>query len=154
MYLLLETLHFPEALAVEGLSLWGTQKAEVLHVEGQRFWFLALTCAVAAGWLKLRRLGGEGDGVVVKEKNEATEEEEKEREREREKEAQNRRGQSQRVLRRMIADVLDLAVPGAVVGWVPASPGMVGILMLLSTWITGLEVWERCGKEIDAAARE
>lgn len=152
MYLLLETLHFPEALAVEGLSVWGPQRAGVLHVEGQRFWFLALACAVAVGGLKLRRLGGEGGGVVVDGKGERKEEgEEKEKERERERETEKRRDQSQRVLRRMIADVLDLAVPGAVVGWVPASPGTVGILMLVSTWLTGLEVWERCGREIDAA---
>ncbi|KAK3350072.1 hypothetical protein B0T25DRAFT_549720 [Lasiosphaeria hispida] len=50
--------------------------------------------------------------------------------------------------RRLVADVLDLAVPGAVVGWVAASPGTVGVLMLGSTWLTTVEVWERCGRDI------
>lgn len=54
------------------------------------------------------------------------------------------------VLRRIFSDVLDLAVPGSVVGWVPASSGMVGLLMLGSTYLTGTEVWERCGRDLEA----
>lgn len=153
MYLLLETLHFPEALGVEGLSVWGRERAGMLHVEGQRFWFFALICAVAAGVLKLGglRLRGSKGGIKKGEqegeqRNGEKGEVQREKEEEREK-----REQARRVLRRLVADVLDLAVPGAVIGWVPASPGTVGVLMLGSTWLTALEVWERCGREIDAA---
>jgi hypothetical protein len=43
------------------------------------------------------------------------------------------------------------AVPGVVIGWIPMSPGAVGLLMLGSTYLTGKEVWERCGKELAVA---
>ncbi|KAK0708294.1 hypothetical protein B0H67DRAFT_556811 [Lasiosphaeris hirsuta] len=113
MYLLLETATFPEALGVDGLSVWGREMAGVLQVEGQRLWFFALVCAVGAGVVRVRRGGG------------------------------------WRVGRRLVADVLDLAAPGAVVGWVAAEPGTVGLLMLGSTWLTTVEVWERCGREVE-----
>ncbi|AEO64200.1 uncharacterized protein THITE_2110084 [Thermothielavioides terrestris NRRL 8126] len=46
---------------------------------------------------------------------------------------------------------MDLAVPGSVVGWVPLGPAVVALLMFGSTVLTGMEVWERCGREVAAA---
>jgi hypothetical protein len=46
---------------------------------------------------------------------------------------------------------MDLGLPGSVVGWVPLSPETVGWLMLGTTVLTGMEVWERCGRELAAA---
>ncbi|KAK0742344.1 hypothetical protein B0T21DRAFT_409165 [Apiosordaria backusii] len=54
--------------------------------------------------------------------------------------------------RRAVADLLDLAVPGKAVGWVPLSTGVVSALMLGSTWLTGLEVWEKCGESVAKSA--
>ncbi len=50
-----------------------------------------------------------------------------------------------------MADVCDLPVPGAVIGWIPVGSGTVGLFMVVSTYLTGLEVWERCGNEVAAA---
>ena len=54
-----------------------------------------------------------------------------------------------RTLRKMVANVLDVPLPGVVVGWVPVSDGTVGVCMLLSTWLTASEVWEGCGEQVD-----
>ncbi len=54
---------------------------------------------------------------------------------------------------RLVADVLDLAVPGSVVGWVPLGQGTVAWCMLGSTVLTGWEVWERCGREVREGRR-
>ncbi|KAK3503674.1 hypothetical protein B0T13DRAFT_444989 [Neurospora crassa] len=51
-----------------------------------------------------------------------------------------------RIKRRITADLLDLAQPGAVVGWFPDWPGMIGLMMVGSTWLTGVEVWEKCAR--------
>ncbi|KAK4108005.1 hypothetical protein N656DRAFT_772218 [Canariomyces notabilis] len=163
MYYLLESATFPEALDIPGLSVWGEERARLLAVEAQRFWFLGLVCAVLAGGLRAlflswalslslapaaageRRAEGSGEGeakgnvpatrgesggdvhvvVGLREKRRIT-------------------------ARRMVADALDLAVPGSVIGWVPFSSGVVSLLMFWSTILTGLEVWERCGREVAA----
>jgi hypothetical protein len=163
MYYLLESATFPEALDIPGLSVWGEERARLLAVEAQRFWFLGLVCAVLAGGLRVLFLswalslslppaaGGErraeGRGKV-----------------EAKGEVPARRGKSggdvhvvaglrekrRTTARRMVADALDLAVPGSVIGWVPFSSGVVSLLMFWSTILTGLEVWERCGREVAA----
>ncbi|KAK3900892.1 peroxisomal biogenesis factor 11 [Staphylotrichum tortipilum] len=139
VYMLLESLVFVDvALDVPGLAVWGSQeRGAQLVVDGQRFWFLGLVCAVVRAGLRLRRgwgRKGKGGGEEEKRMKKAGEERWK-------------------VVRRMVADVLDLAIPGSVVGWVRLSPEMVGWCMLVSTILTGLEVWERCGREV-AAAKE
>ncbi|KAK1766980.1 putative ex11b-like protein [Phialemonium atrogriseum] len=77
--------------------------------------------------------------------------------RERERRNEQREGRrretvarSRALVRRLVADVLDLALPGSVVGYVKVDEGSVGLAMLGSTVLTGLEVWERCGREADA----
>ncbi|KAM7224070.1 hypothetical protein V8F06_000543 [Rhypophila decipiens] len=188
LYLLLETLHFPEVLLAAAAAapssssshddvvgerqlttLWGADLARTLHVEGQRFWFLSLVCGVAAGTVKLINLwtlrrgavpsagsgqtlnlaaslgstdSAEGEDKQGEEIEKARKEEQKTRlAREREEFSVT----SRKVGRRVIADLLDLVLPGTVVGWVEMGSGMVGVCMLGSTWLTGLEVWERCG---------
>ncbi|KAK4453939.1 peroxisomal biogenesis factor 11-domain-containing protein [Podospora aff. communis PSN243] len=140
MYLLLETATFLDALGVEGLSIWGAEVEKVLVVEAQRFWLFALVCGVGKGVVVLwKGRAGREEGRLKREKGKKGEKGKEE------EEEVKRKVREWKVLRRMVADVLDLAVPGAVVGWIPASPGTVGVLMLGSTWITGLEVWEKCG---------
>ncbi len=191
MYLLLETLGLPDALAVPGLELWGSAGAARLHLEGQRFWFLALLCAVPAGVARLLGVfahaavpatgSGYGTGEQHQhhhhdhqhhhhhshgEQNQSTgekgEEEEwdlnRERERLREaarKHKEHRKAWRRRVaarstviLRRIVADALDLLVPGSVLGWIAAQPGTASVAMLVSTTLTAAEVWERCGAEV------
>lgn len=52
--------------------------------------------------------------------------------------------------RKVIADALDMLIPGSVVGWVPATPGVVGVAMLFTTFLTSVDVWEKCGAQIAA----
>ncbi|KAJ4393592.1 NADH dehydrogenase [ubiquinone] flavoprotein 1, mitochondrial [Gnomoniopsis smithogilvyi] len=56
MYLLLEALTLIDALALPGLSLFGSHWFPILHVEAQRFWFFALVCGLFSGLLKLVKL--------------------------------------------------------------------------------------------------
>ena len=70
------------------------------------------------------------------------------------KDAVAKKTQTRKILRRIVADVLDLAQPATVVGWIQASPGSVGVAMLGSTYLTSLEIWERCGKEVAAAKKK
>lgn len=162
MYLLLEALTFIDALSLPGLSIFGSHWFPILHVEAQRFWLFALVCGILSGLLKLVKLvaygpvpqTGEGYGLggVKDEKEMADWERQRERMRKMvwaRKERMRRwkleiRTRGYRLARRCVADVLDLVVPGTVVGWVRVAPGTVGACMVVSTWLTGLEIWERC----------
>jgi hypothetical protein len=142
-------------LGLDRLSVDGTW-GKVLFVEGQRFWFLALACAVVRGVGVAWRTAGDGglvpaDGKMgEKEMGEGSKMKEEVASR-RAKEARERKMARFRTLRRLVADVLDLAVPGSAIGWVPMGPGPVGVVMLGSTVLTACEVWERCAREAGGA---
>ncbi|KAL2197897.1 hypothetical protein P885DRAFT_76605 [Corynascus similis CBS 632.67] len=150
MYLLLESAVFVEAvLDVPGLRVWPSPEAvAALVVDGQRFWFAGLVCGIVGAMVRLARPSS-SCRVEVKEGEQKDEKEGRE-------DTMKDRAARKKVVRRLIADVMDLAVPGSVVGWVPLAPGYVALLMLGSTVLTGMEVWERCGRELaiqKAAAR-
>ena len=46
------------------------------------------------------------------------------------------------------ANALDVVLPGVAVGWINASPGTVGVAMFVTTILTSMDVWERCGREV------
>lgn len=166
MYLLLEALTLLDALRLPGLSLFGAYWSTVLHVEGQRFWLFALVCGVASGLVKMVKLLAyapvppTGEGYGTGEKSAAEGMADWERERARLRRVMAARKESRRVWRaqlsttgrglmtRCVADLLDVVVPGSVVGWVRVQPGTVGAVMVITTWLTGMGIWERCGREI------
>lgn len=166
MYLLLETLCLVDALQVPGFSLWGPQWFSVLFVEGQRFWFFGLGCGVASGLLKIVKLlayapvppTGEGYGTGETKDESEMADWEKERERLRKimwvrKEQRklwksNIKTKSKGLVRKCVADLLDMVMPGSVVGWWKVDQGTLGSILIITTYLTGCEVWERCGREI------
>ncbi|KAK6086654.1 hypothetical protein SCUP515_00220 [Seiridium cupressi] len=50
--------------------------------------------------------------------------------------------------RSIVAGALDIVLPGTIVGWINADPGTVGVVMFVTSVLTGLDVWERCGREV------
>lgn len=168
MYLLLESLCLVDALQVPGFSLWGPQWASILFVEGQRFWLFALGCGVASGMIKFVKLlayapvppTGEGYGTGEKRDESEMADWEKERERLRKimwvrKEQRklwksNIKVKSKGLVRKGVADLLDMAMPGTIVGWWKADQGTLGVILIVTTYLTGWEVWERCGREVES----
>ncbi|KAL1869700.1 hypothetical protein VTK73DRAFT_3037 [Phialemonium thermophilum] len=156
----------------------GQELGAWLNVEAMRFWFFALLCGALAGGLRLLDLwafiavpeNGEGYSALddsgldlsgkVKENDVGHEaadlrrkqEEERRRKEQREKSRVRRTTQFRAVARRLVADVLDLSVPGSAVGYVKADAGTVGLAMVVTTILTGLDAWERCGREVEAAS--
>lgn len=169
MYLLLEAITLLDAVALPGgFSLFGSTWFPLLQIEAQRLWFFALVCGLGSGLVKLFKLiapgpelapgasyrgwGQPGEGKAESEMADW----EKHRERMRRMVWARREGRrlwmgeirttGWRVARRCVADGVDLVVPGSVVGWVRVAPGTVGACMVVSTWLTGMEIWERCAR--------
>ncbi|KAK3692332.1 peroxisomal biogenesis factor 11-domain-containing protein [Podospora appendiculata] len=148
LYLLLESATFPGAAL--GTDVWAVGTRRVLDVEAQRLWFLALLCGAGGGAVRLWKTGGVVKEEVAGEKAKAGVVGEKAKKRR--EAAREAKSKYRRVARRFVADVLDLAVPGSVIEVFSVEQGTVGLAMFGSTVLTGLEVWERCGRELAAAA--
>ncbi|KAL2266169.1 hypothetical protein VTJ83DRAFT_5521 [Remersonia thermophila] len=145
IYLLLESAVFVEVvLGVPfEVGVWGSrERVGELVMDGQRFWFGGLVCGVVVGILKLCQGGAEKE-----------EKEEKKKKGEKDAATVKRDGGRKTIVRRLAADAMDLALPGSAVGWLPLGPETVAWLMLGSTILTGMEIWERCGREVAAAKR-
>ncbi|RYP19575.1 hypothetical protein DL765_003302 [Monosporascus sp. GIB2] len=48
----------------------------------------------------------------------------------------------------VMANALDIALPGTAVGWLDLETGTVGVAMFITSILTGWDVWERCGREV------
>ncbi|KAK1978210.1 AoPex11B [Colletotrichum cereale] len=155
----LESLTLPDLLGVPGLEVLGAERTRALNLEAQRFWLLALASGVLANLARMLKAfayapaGGDGDGeekldweaerarlraIVVK------------RREERKRWRRNVAFQVRSLGRRVVTDSLDCLIPGAVLGWVGVQPGTVGVAMLITTYLTGRDIWDRCGAAVEA----
>lgn len=146
LYLLLEAVTLVDALRIPGLAIWGIELEAALKIESQRCWLFSLVAGALACMLRLSRLqdltptrtvpdtGIDEKEIVKIEEERAL--------------ASVKSAQSRRLTRKMVACVLDMALPGNVVGWIPASKSSVAIIMLVTSVLTAADVWERCGKEV------
>lgn len=170
MYLLLETATLIDAMKIEGLRLLTPDFESFLKIESQRSWFLALvsgglSCAVAlhrdrAEKASLKRFLEDG----LPEKDENDWENAPPADNSSESMSPPRRVQVNKriddldrrrfaLTRKLMANCFDLALPGSVIGWIPASSGTVGLCMFLTSILTGWDVWERCGREVAGFSR-
>ncbi|KAI1436528.1 hypothetical protein GGR50DRAFT_693140 [Xylaria sp. CBS 124048] len=174
MYLLLETSTTVDALGIDHLEIWGREMEGAVNVEAQRFWLLALVCAALAGVVRIWGAVSSSSSSVSSSQagrleldTKATGKSDEEgvngakgkgkgngEEKEREKEKNETRTKIISLSRGVVANTLDIALPGTVVGWVPVSAGIVGLAMFATTLLTGFEVWERCGREVGAGSRK
>ncbi|OTB09470.1 hypothetical protein M426DRAFT_316020 [Hypoxylon sp. CI-4A] len=58
------------------------------------------------------------------------------------------RSKTRRLARAAIANALDTILPASFVGWLQVKPGTVGLAMFVTTILTSMEVWEKCGREV------
>jgi hypothetical protein len=155
-YLLLETITIGDALQVDELSVWGPEYELVLKKESQRCWFFALLFGAVASGLRLSRT--QTEIAALRQETSKLEEEEKSRDGKGEsEELTNRKPKTAGLetsarahLRKIVACVLDLSLPGSFLGWIQAGPLTVGLVMTITSGLTGFDVWERCGKDIAA----
>jgi hypothetical protein len=176
MYLLLETSTMIDALDISGLAVWSPETSRLINIEGQRFWMFALICGVFSGLIRILKVlaytpvpaTGQGYGVQEKKtvSSNATEmsKEEtsewdlkqeqqrlrhivKDRKQGREAWRKEIRGKVYQLGRGVAANAIDIALPGTVVGWLKLDSFTVGVAMFVTSILTSIPVWERCGRE-------
>ncbi|KAI1766928.1 peroxisomal biogenesis factor 11 [Hypoxylon sp. FL1150] len=57
-------------------------------------------------------------------------------------------GKISKLGRGAVANALDTILPGSAIGWLNVEPGTVSLAMFVTTILTGMDVWERCGREV------
>lgn len=150
MYLLLEAATIVDALGIQGLTVLGAELAFTTKIEAQRCWFLALVFGALSCVLKLSKAQKVARPVseeTVGEKVGAGKDG-KRRDVEAKSHGSRTKSQQVRLSRKLMTCLLDLPLPGSIVGWIPASPGTLGLLMLTTSVLSGVDVWERCGREV------
>ncbi|KAH6685040.1 peroxisomal biogenesis factor 11-domain-containing protein [Plectosphaerella plurivora] len=160
---MLETITLPDISGVPGLSIFGREKTIYLNIEAQRLWLFGLVCSVLSNGIKLIKLfalapvpSGEAFNVAEKKVPEGKEEE-LNAERERLKKIVDQRKQHRaavkakaRVLmRKMLADTMDMIIPLTSLGWYVSEPGVVGSVMLVTSVLTSLDTWEKCRVQVE-----
>jgi len=158
MYGLLESITIPDLAGVTG---FGPQMTKAINLEAQRFWFMALVCGILAGISRLASLyafapvppSGEVYGLVEDEKSGAKQEKDevKRKKEEAEKEKARTAAKKNALVRKLAVDTLDLCLPTAALRWAVLDPAVVGWAMLVSTLLSGYDVWLRCGVQLRKA---
>lgn len=148
LYLLLESLTVIEALQIDGLTTWGLEYERVLKIESQRCWFFALAFGAIATSLRLsmtrKELAVQSSRSEIKSKDrDENVDSDEQRKRQLRKTALEKAARVH--LRKLVANVLDLPLPGTVIGWIHAEPRTLGLVMMMTSALTGYDVWERCG---------
>lgn len=159
MYLLLETSTIVDYLQIEGLEVWGPEWQVKVNAEAQRFWFFTLACGIASSLVKIFKLlmyPSEPVSVDESVKREAAAADKKKREKAEKTTAaqlntkREARQQIYGLSKNIVSNAIDIILPGAIVGWIDVSPGHIGVAMFVTTIITSMDVWDRCGREVSA----
>ncbi|KAI0553251.1 NADH-ubiquinone oxidoreductase [Xylaria curta] len=167
MYLLLEASTIVDVQGIPGFAIYGPELERAVAVEGQRFWLFSLVCGVLAGLVRISDVvsrasedvpvkeGGEKEGKKEGSTDEKTDEKVSSTQEQIDHLARSRevRAKISNLGRRVVSDALDITLPGSVVGWVPVSTGTVGIAMFITTVLTSMDIWDRCGREVAASKK-
>lgn len=99
-------------------------------LEANKFWFYSLIFSIIKGVLSLLNDGRSRNSKISSEK----------------KKNQTAppvsKAKSNRTMKRILADVCDLFIPGFVTGWIPTTLVISGYATVISTVITALEIWD------------
>ncbi|GAB7336645.1 hypothetical protein MBLNU13_g10330t1 [Cladosporium sp. NU13] len=140
LYLFLEAVTIVDALAIEEIAIFGPELEHRLKIESQRSWLIALGFGACACLVRL--------WDIAKPLSHATQRAKSTSKRCNVDQNKTWTTQQWRLWGKLTTCLLDMALPGSVIGLIPASKGTVGMIMLSTSILTGLDVWERCGKEI------
>ncbi|KAI1472911.1 peroxisomal biogenesis factor 11 [Daldinia caldariorum] len=151
MYLLLEASTIVDALQVPGLAIWTAERERTISVEAQRFWLFSLVCSAVYSVLEISFTLSAAAAAQPAPASKGAASEKKKVAGSQEKRKREVTTKVYKLGRGATASLLDIFLPGTAVGWVKAEPGTVGLAMFVTTILTMMDVWERCGREVAGA---
>ncbi|KAM3088066.1 hypothetical protein ACMFMG_002125 [Clarireedia jacksonii] len=140
-YLLLESLTILDMMGV-----CSTPWADFLVVESNKFWFYALVVSIVGELYELWYICFGNSQPASTTKSRTSEKSSAASSKEKTKRSWEKRSKIKGIALRIVTDATDLLVPGAVTGWIPTDPGVVGIATMISTVLSSRDLWERAGR--------
>ncbi|KAF8859452.1 hypothetical protein BDZ45DRAFT_356468 [Acephala macrosclerotiorum] len=136
MYLLLEA-----STILDAMGVYRTTWAQPLFVEAMKFWFYSITCGILLSLVQFWGLYMAPNPVPKTGK--ADEKEEKESKEKGVKVEVEWMSTRRKIMKRLVVDSCDLFIPGSVTGWLAVSSANVGLFSVVSTVLTGTDLWTR-----------
>ncbi|KHN99031.1 uncharacterized protein MAM_02729 [Metarhizium album ARSEF 1941] len=160
---LMESVTLLDLLQVRGLSVFGLDEAVRIDGQSKSVWLAALVCSALCTGVKIFKTyveravpeTGSGFGAATNEKTSGKGDEKTPkaaavmRRQQREAASKETSRKVRALTRKLLADLLDMAIPAWATGLADIHVGTVCVAMLFSTVLTGYAVWERCGQAID-----
>ena len=150
-YLFMEAITLLDVLSLPGQGPWGEKYAQLLKIESQRSWFLALVAGGLACIVRLYQMRQQRQAIALsqgssskKKENGTDEKKEQQEDEELYAKREKLRGQMVATGRKLFGNVLDLSIPGSVVGWTTLEAGHVALAMFVTSLTTGYDVWIKC----------
>ncbi|KAK0384720.1 hypothetical protein NLU13_7198 [Sarocladium strictum] len=161
MWGLLETITMLDAFEVPGLEYFGAAKTAEYNRQAQIYWFVALVASALSSLVKIGKVAQSTDSTEEAKDTAAAKKKpgkgrksinEKGKDKAADVTGSQRSAKIRQLSIKFVSDCLDMVIPASGVGWINLDRGLVASAMLVTTFITGKDVWDRCGKELDAKA--
>ncbi|KAL7946655.1 peroxisomal biogenesis factor 11 [Trichoderma barbatum] len=172
---MLETVTLLDMLEIDQFEIFGPEQTESLNYQAQYFWLTGLCISLFRSATRLLGILGnqgasssstsnekedkgaqkDGDGsstqngdVSARRKHNGNQQKGPENEVATSNEATKPREAVSPVIRKLVADALDLLLPASAVGLVQVDSATIAVAMIISTAITAGDIWARCGREM------
>lgn len=129
---------------LHGMNVWLVPWNTPVLIEANKFWFYAISLSIFGAVVEIvvslfpGSKAQEGEGKATQQNGSAKENMD---------EISARQSQKQRsiepLVKSVVVDGCDLLLPGTFLGWMEASEAMIGVTMVLSTLVSGGDVWDR-----------
>jgi Peroxisomal biogenesis factor 11 (PEX11) len=122
---------------MDAMGIWNTTWGKDVLIEANRFWFYSLILSLCCSLWTLS-VSTAGGSKARSNSNRITE---KTQQPQKEPNDKERQPSPTPVVKQIVADSLDLLIPGTIVGWIAASPVQVGLATIISTVVTAQDIW-------------
>lgn len=151
LYGLVESATLLDLVGIPGLALFGLRASRIIDREVQVLWLAGLVLDALSCGIKLFHLCAERAPLHEQQRAPADADSAKRLARARAR-AADMDARIRLLAMKLVAAVLDMAIPAATMRLISVDKGLVAIVMFCSTILTGAAVWDRCAKAVGRGA--
>jgi hypothetical protein len=122
---------------MDAMGIWDTAWGKDVLIEANRFWFYSLILSLCCSlWTLFVATAGSS-----KARSNSDRTTEKTQQSQKEPDKKEKQPSPTPLVKQIVVDSFDLLIPGAIVGWIAASPIQVGLATIISTVVAAWDIW-------------